>query len=120
MSDFSSFLALSPVQGGFWQITADMPFDLAYRDQRTRIVVPQYFVSDGPTIPALARLFFNPADSRYMKAAILHDYMLQTKQFSARQTAAAFRDALKAADVSRWRVTVMWLAVLVWTHWRQS
>lgn len=98
-----------------------MPFDLSFRDQRTRIVIPKGFQSDGPTIPAFARLFFNPGNSGYMKAAFIHDWMLEhrdeygDKIFKPAQCAAAFRDALFAAEVTAWRVYVMWLAVLIWT-----
>lgn len=120
MSDFSAFLSIAPAQRGMWVLTADMPFDLAYRDQRTRILVPKGFCSDGPTIPAIVRPFFNPAHSSYMKAAILHDWMLASNQFTPSQCAAAFRDALKAASVSAGAVFIMWLAVLIWTSrpWR--
>lgn len=118
MSDFSAFMAIEPMRDGFWRLSADMPFDITYRDQRSRIIIPSGFDSDGPTIPALARVLFNPADARYMKAAILHDFMLQSRAFTPRQSAAAFRDALKAADVPAWRVKVMWIAVLIWTSAR--
>lgn len=121
MSDFSGFIAICPTFKGTWMLTADMPFDLTYGDASTRIIIPRWFESDGPTIPALARPFFNPADGRYMKAAIIHDWMLQQGCYLPRQSAAAFRDALTAAKVKAWRVNIMWAAVLIWTSrpWRR-
>ncbi len=121
MSDFSEFFAVEPAQYGKWRLTADMPFELIYGAPITRIIVPRGFQSDGPTIPALARVLFNPADARYMKAAIIHDWMLEQRDglgfrlYSPRQCADAFRDALRAADVAAWQIYVMWIAVLIWT-----
>lgn len=115
MSDYSEFFAIEPVNNGHWRLTRDMPFDLTYGDKRTRIVIPCGFETDGPTIPALARVIFNPADARYMKAAVVHDWMLSQKEYAPSQSAAAFRDALKAAAVPVWHVKIMWIAVLVWT-----
>jgi hypothetical protein len=121
MSDFSGFVAICPTLKGTWMLTADMPFDLTYGDTSTRIIIPRWFESDGPTIPALARPIFNPADARYMKAAIIHDWMLQQGCYLPRQSAAAFRDALTAAKVKAWQVRVMWIAVLIWTSrpWKE-
>ena len=115
MSDFSAFLSIAPAQRGMWVLTADMPFDLTHGDQRTRIIIPCGFETDGPTIPSLARVIFNPADARYMKAAVVHDWMLSQRTYAPSQSAAAFRDALKAAAVPVWHVKIMWIAVLVWT-----
>ena len=124
MSDFSAFMAIGPTCGGFnplgqWELMADMPFDLTHGDESSRIIIPKGFISDGPSIPAIARVWFNPADSRYMKAAILHDWMLASGEYTPRQCAAAFRDALKAGQVGALTVAIMWMAVLIWTTVRQ-
>lgn len=121
MSDFSNFMALSINADGRWILVAPMPFDLIYGDPTTRITVPSGFVTDGATIPVLARSFFDRGDSRIFKAAILHDYMLTARNelgarlFTPRQSADAFRSAMLAAAVSKWSVKLMWLAVLIWT-----
>lgn len=38
-------------------------------------VVPEYFETDLGTIPAWLRWLFNPADPRYARAFVTHDYL---------------------------------------------
>lgn len=121
MSDFSAEIYLRPHTGGLWIVDRAMPFDLVYGDPSTRLVIPKGYVSDGPSIPAIARAFFNPSDARYMKAAFVHDWMLtrvtsdSVRIFTGKECARAFRDALRAADVKPWRVAIMYWAVLIWS-----
>lgn len=115
MSGFTEFAAICPAEDGLWRLSSPMAFDLVYGDPESRIVVPRDFITDGASIPVALRIIFDRGDSRYMKAAILHDYMLQTGEFTPRQCADAFADALRAAKVKRWRISAMWLAVLFWT-----
>lgn len=39
------------------------------------IIVPEYFETDLGTIPAWLRWLFNPADPRYARAFVTHDYL---------------------------------------------
>jgi hypothetical protein len=65
------------------------------------------------SIPWWARLVFDPHDARYLKAACLHDHMLEAGW--DRVTAGAiFHQALRADGVPAWRRLAMWLAVSVY------
>lgn len=83
--------------------------------------VPRGFETDLASVPALARPLFNPADPRYARAAVIHDYLLALPDFSPVTAAVAFRDALRAADVAAWRVAAMTTGVVIVTcakRWR--
>lgn len=73
------------------------------------VTVPKDFWTDGASVPRLLWPIF-PTMGKYAGAAVLHDYLIYKK--TDRKTAdIAFRDAMKALGVSRWRVTAMYLAV---------
>jgi hypothetical protein len=122
MSDYSKFIALCPLENGNWKLDDAMPFELVYGDALSTVYVPRGFVTDGASIPLLLRVIFDRGDSRYMKAAILHDYMLVVRYiengdfiYTTKQAALAFRDGLIAAKVVKWRVAAMWRGVRFWT-----
>lgn len=109
---FSQFNGIRPARRGLWALSADMRFELG-KGSDIWLTVPKDFTSDGPSIPPLARVLFNPANSRFMRAALVHDFLLG-KGISPTIAAVAFRDALRAARVKEWRVQAMFLAV--WFH----
>lgn len=74
--------------------------------------VPPGYLFDV-SIPCWARVVFSRHDRRYLKAACLHDHMLDSGW--DRVTAAAiFHQALRADGVGRLRRLVMFLAVSVY------
>lgn len=82
--------------------------------------MPRGFETDLATIPGVARLLFNPSDSRYARAAVIHDYLLSLPDFSPLTAAIAFRDALRAAAVAEWCVAAMTTSVAIWTCVRRG
>jgi len=75
--------------------------------------VPAGFVFDV-SIPAYLTWLFDPNDPRFLKAAALHDHMLELGW--DRPTAAAiFHEALKADGVSKAKRRAMFLAT-AFTH----
>lgn len=78
---------------------------------------PSYTVPAGFTfdvsVPRLLRWLLNPHDRRLLKAAALHDHMLEAG-WSRITAGAEFHNALKADEVTAWRRLAALLAVLVW------
>jgi len=56
-----------------WELLQD------YTSINGSITVPEGFITDGASIPRLARNFFSPT-GRYFGAAIIHDYILITEK----------------------------------------
>jgi len=89
-------------------------------------VVPKDFICDYASVPRVLWSLIPPMGNRYTRAAILHDYMYATHYVYVldktlnvggwmevnRKTADVyFKEALIAAKVRKWRVTVMYRAV---------
>lgn len=105
---------------GQWTLTASLWFEVGGKGSGAWVRVPPGFTSDLATIPAALRPMFNPADARYARAAIIHDYLLSLPDFSPMTAAVAFRDALVAAGVATWRIHLMAAAVALWTCARRG
>jgi hypothetical protein len=76
------------------------------------ITVPADFVTDFASVPRLVAPFISPL-SLCAKAAVLHDYLLYigTNQHEA---ADIFLEAMTVLGVSKFKRTIMWLAVKYW------
>lgn len=117
---FSQALPLIPDPiSGRWSLAAPLWFEIGSKGSGAWVRVPGGFSSDLATIPPILRPLANPADARYARAAIVHDYLLSLPDFSPIVAAIAFRDALRAAQVSAWRVAAMVTAVAIWTSARR-
>ena len=115
MSLYTRHLAISPGPGSMWTLLAPLAWEIGFKGSGLVWTVPDGFATDLASIPLPARLVFDRGDSRYAKAAILHDHMLDTGV--DRLTAAAeFHSALRADGVPRWRRLVMFLAVALWRY----
>ena len=118
MSAFTNFDAvnITPAEGdGLWCLAKELHWDLGTKGSGYTILINSGFCFDGPTIPWWARVVFSPSDSRFWKAAAVHDYLLTVKDYSRASAAAEFYNALLADKVSPWRAKTMYLAVLVYT-----
>lgn len=118
---FSASLPLLPNPATrLWETVADLWFELGGKGSGVWVRVPAGTLTDLASIPAMARPLFNPADPRFARAALVHDYLLSLPDFSPLTAALAFRDALLAADVAGWRIAVMTLATAAWTSIRRG
>lgn len=110
MSAYTDNVSISPRSDGNWMLMRSMRWDVGYKGSDMHWIVPAGFQSDLASIPWVARLVFDRGDSRYAKAAILHDHMIVSGV--DRLTAAAeFHSALRADGVAAWHRLVMFLAV---------
>jgi len=77
--------------------------------------VPDGYVTDGTSAPLLVAWLVSPT-GRAMPAAVLHDWLLdQLGAWDSRAHAdSAFRTAMLECGVSKWRSTMMWLAVRIY------
>lgn len=85
-------------------------------DRDAELIVPAGFTFDVSIPPALHWLL-NPHDTRYLRAACLHDYALHELRWPRVAAAAPFSMALRAEDLGRAHRLAMVLAVIVW-NWR--
>jgi uncharacterized protein YcaQ len=74
-----------------------------------KFTVPQMFASDGCSIPRLMwRLVGHPFDAKYLREAILHDWMYKTQPCTRKQADVVFREQLaangKLGVMKRWMI----------------
>lgn len=118
---FSGSLPLMPDERtGKWVTAADLWFELGGKASGAWVCVPKGSLTDLASIPAFARFAFNPADARMARASVVHDHLLTLPDFSPLTAALAFRDALRAGNVARWRIVVMTISVAFWTCARRG
>ena len=76
------------------------------------LTIPKGFVSDGMTLPRLARLRWRDNwDPRYASAALLHDYLLKHSKLRKWEIDWLFMGALRSSGVSALEAGLFWLCV---------
>lgn len=79
------------------------------------VTIKKGFLSDGASIPRLARKFVgDPFDKQYIVAAVVHDWLYRfgiDSPFSRSQADTVFRDLLWNTKVPIWKVPVFYSAV---------
>ena len=75
--------------------------------------IPAGFESDGLTMPPFLRALYSPF-GKGLKAAILHDYLLEETELSREQCAEEFRLQLQRDKIKKSISKVMYLGVKLW------
>ena len=93
----------------------DLTWDVGREDSGLVVSVPAGSTFDL-SIPLAIRWAFSPHDDRFLKAAALHDHLLEDAWDRA-TAGAVFSDALRASGVPAVQRFLMWQAVSLW-RWR--
>lgn len=75
-----------------------------------RIVVPEGFSTDLDSVVRVP-IVYDLLANRYMRAAVIHDYMYSSGVFSRRVCDSVFREAIIATGGNSITATLMWLGV---------
>lgn len=85
-------------------------FDYSFRG--TQLSVPKFFQYDGASIPsAVWQLIGTPFNPRFMKAAIVHDWLFHTHEITRAEADINFYEMLLESGVNVVRATLMREAV---------
>lgn len=80
---------------------------------KKEIYIPKGFITDGMSIPKwLQPIIGEPFEGNTLRAAIVHDYLCNSKSESQAFTHGIFREILKLDGVSAWRRNAAWLGVV--------
>ncbi|OCQ21200.1 hypothetical protein A7985_11250 [Pseudoalteromonas luteoviolacea] len=97
-----------------YELIEDFPYQ---HDGQVRWV-PKYFQYDGASIPTLAYYFVGtPFNPRYMKAALVHDWLYHTHEIDRVAADGLFYDMLRSAGVSNAKASLMRIAVEQFGRW---
>ena len=86
----------------------------------TEIVVPDGMVTDGLSVPRLARSIFD-RQGRLFEVAVVHDYLYRQGEWKRRDCDRLLRDFARSEGVSEWRVQLAYQALRAfgWIAWRK-
>ncbi|EJB9128054.1 DUF1353 domain-containing protein [Salmonella enterica] len=92
-----------------WRVYEPFAFYLS-NDERDVTEVPAGFITGLATVP---RIFWTvlPPDGKYVKAAIIHDYLYDNALRTKFEADRIFLDGMTVLGVPKWKRTVMYWAV---------
>ena len=86
---------------------------------KKEIYIPKGFITDGMSIPKwLQPVIGEPFEGNTLRAAIVHDYLCNSKFESQAFTHGIFREILKLDGVSKWKRNAAWLGVAAYNRLR--
>ncbi len=105
-------LRLDYVDGRTWIVALPVTFRYAGPDITIDGVVPAGFQTDFASVP---RFFWRvlPPTGEYGIAAVIHDWLYQSKSVSKREADLVFLAAMQELNVAGWKRKIMFNAV----HW---
>lgn len=110
MKGFINKLILAPHEDGrTWVLVKPLFFVLNEEESYT---VPKGFRTDLASVPRPLWSVF-PRWGKYGRAAVLHDYLYETKKVSKKQADKLFLKAMECDKVPLWKRTAMYYAVSV-------
>ena len=117
MSTFTTPLVVSPLENDRdWKLAEPFKYVVGDEDALFEIKVPTGFVTDFASIPRLLWFILHPT-GRYGKAAVIHDLCYRGHLFSRAISDAIFLEAMGVLKVSRWKRSVVYLAVRMGGYW---
>jgi len=100
MSSFTTPLIVSPMPDGRkWKLIRPFNYGVGSKGSIDRITVPAGFVTDFASSPPPV-WFIIPPWGRYGKAAVIHDYLYQTKRRTRKEADLIFREAMAVLGVA--------------------
>ncbi len=115
MSSFTEDLYVRKIGVRKWEVTRSFDYHVGKEDSGEVVTIPKGFITDFASSPRITWVFF-PPDGRYTQAAVLHDYLIKTKQYSRDKTNKIFLEAMEVLGVPMWKRLIMYWSVQVWTY----
>lgn len=112
MSGYTAAQGWHRAAPGGYVTTAPLVWHVGRKDSGLIVTVPAGWFFDV-SVPWCLRWAVSRHDTRYLKAAALHDYLL-ADDWSRVTAGAEFHEALRADQVGRGMRLVMWIAVSAW------
>ena len=96
-----------------WKLLAPLRYS---SDILNRTVeVPEGYVTDFASVPRAPIAYFLAGNTGH-RAAVVHDYLITSKEVERKIADNVFKEALSATGVDTWRSQVMYLAVSQYTN----
>ena len=112
MSSFTEPLQVEYMDNGVSaKILKEFDFHIGSETSPDIIHVPVGFITDFASTPFFSWSLGFAKNGRYTKAAVIHDYLYQTKLRTRLESDAVFYEAMMVLQVSKWKAGLMYWAV---------
>jgi len=113
MSSFTTPLIVTPYGDRKWELVRSFDFYInkgVIDDLKHNIHIKKGFITDFASVP---QLFWNivPPWGKYGKAAVIHDYLYTTHDFTKAQSDMIFLHGMEILGVVWWKAHIMYIAV---------
>ena len=115
MSSFTEYLYVKKISSRKWEVTRAFDYHVGKEGSGEVVSIPKGFITDFASSPRITWIFF-PPDGKYTQAAVLHDYLIKTKQYSRTKTNKIFLEAMEVLGVPLWKRLMMYWSCQVWTY----
>ncbi len=114
MSEFTkSTITFTYIGGIEYKTDQELTWHIGHLDG-PKYVIPKDYIFDV-SIPRALYWLYSPHQQTFLKAAAIHDHMLEAG-WDRITAGAAFHEALKSDGVHKYRRLTMWLAVSLWDY----
>jgi len=121
MSSFTTPLIVKHIDGLQWEVIRPFSYHLGSKYGKEIINVPKGFITDFASIPKFAWSIIGAPTGKYGKAAVIHDYLYHTLQYSRKKSDDIFYEAMGISGVPDAKRRIMYLAVrmFAWIIWNK-
>lgn len=124
MSSFTNPLKVEIPTVDGCRVILDSEFDYHFGSEDSNFViqVPSGFQTDLASTPFFAWSLGFPKWGRYSKAAVVHDFLYQSKLVSRATADAIFKEAMLVLNVPKWKANIIYSAVrlLGWVGYKKN
>ena len=121
MSNFTKFSSILLTKSNLFELWEDLVYEHGYKGSGLYIVAPKGFKTDFASLPRIFKLFLDSHDPRWVKSAILHDYLWsQAKTLYEYQTANdVFYEAMLVEWTPKYLAIIAYLSVSIskYVYW---
>lgn len=103
-----------------FKLHEDLVYEIGENGTSIRITVPKDYLTDFASVP---KFFWRilPPFGKHGRAAVLHDFLCQCKNFSRNVGDALFYEAMTSLNVPSWKKVAMYCGVrtywVLWGRW---
>ena len=94
---------------GLWRVLEDFVY---VSDLVGVIVVPKDFMTDFASVPRIPFVFMLTGNTAH-QAALVHDYLYTSNEFSRKLSDEVFKEAIEASREPSWRASIMYAGVRI-------
>jgi len=115
MARFLDPLIVQAIDEETWKLTEDLRYE---SDIVGPVNVRAGFITDFASVPRLPLAYLLAGNTAHA-AAVIHDWLYQTKPCTKSQADRTFREAMGVTGIAPWRKNMMYAAVTVagWPAW---